>query len=109
TDQNYRVAEIAETVGAAFPGCKVTYGPPSADNRSYRVDFSRIREEIPSFGCRRTAEDGARELAGLFASIGLTLEDFESRHYTRLAQLKHLLREGMISEDLFWLMAHRTP
>ena len=34
---NYQVREIAEIVGAEFPGCEVTMGPGGGDNRSYRV------------------------------------------------------------------------
>ncbi|HZL94282.1 MAG TPA: SDR family oxidoreductase, partial [Vicinamibacterales bacterium] len=40
--ENYRVREIAEIVAGEFPGCQVSAGPPSADNRSYRVSFARI-------------------------------------------------------------------
>jgi len=105
TAQNYRVAEIAQTVGDAFPDCRVTLCDSGQDNRSYRVDFTRIREELPGFRCRRSAADGARELAAIFAQVGLTLEDFEGRRYTRLLQLKHLLADGRLTEDLNWLEA----
>ncbi|MBM7330408.1 SDR family oxidoreductase, partial [Agrobacterium sp. S2] len=46
---NYTVREIAETVGAEFPGCEVSFGEPSADNRSYRVSFAKIHEVLPGF------------------------------------------------------------
>ena len=105
TRQNYRVAEIAEIVAAAFPGCVTTFGPPSGDNRSYRVSFDRIAADLPGFECRRTAQHGALELHELFGRIGLSLEDFESRHYTRLKQLRHLLDSGRITSELYWVPA----
>jgi nucleoside-diphosphate-sugar epimerase len=39
---NYRVKEIALAVQEVFPESEVTFGPPSADNRSYRVKFDKI-------------------------------------------------------------------
>ena len=39
TSHNYRVREIAETVGNVFPSCQISFGPASEDNRSYRVSF----------------------------------------------------------------------
>jgi nucleoside-diphosphate-sugar epimerase len=44
---NYRVREIAQIVASEFPGCEVIAGPPSKDNRSYRVSFARIHRELP--------------------------------------------------------------
>jgi nucleoside-diphosphate-sugar epimerase len=94
--QNYTVREIAEIVHACFAGSKLSFGPPSADNRSYRVAFAKIRRHMPEFRCRFTAADGAQHLAEMFSCIGMTPETFGFRAYTRLAQLKHLVAEGMI-------------
>jgi nucleoside-diphosphate-sugar epimerase len=47
-EQNYQVRDIAERVAAAFPGCTTTFGPASGDNRSYRVDFSKISTALPA-------------------------------------------------------------
>jgi nucleoside-diphosphate-sugar epimerase len=100
-EENYRVREIAEIVAAAFPGTATTYGPPTADGRSYRVSFDKIGRHVPSFRCRRTAADGARELRELFASIGMTPDVFAFRAYTRLAQLQHLLATGRIDDEFY--------
>ncbi len=50
----------------------MTVGPPSGDNRSYRVNFDRIHRELPGFRCRYTAKDGARQLREVFERIQLT-------------------------------------
>jgi hypothetical protein len=42
-------------------------------------------------------------LSELFERISLTTELFESRLYTRLKQLNHLLDTGAINTDLFWV------
>ena len=98
-EQNYRVREIAEIIAANFPGCVVTYGPPSADNRSYRVSFAKIHRQLPGFRCRWTADRGARQLCEIFERIGLSRELFNSRAYTRLQQLKYLVATRQIDGD----------
>lgn len=102
TAQNYRVREIAELVAEAIPGCDLTFGSQGADNRSYRVNFDKIRRHLPEFRCEWDAERGAAQLADLFARIGLTRAEFESRGYTRLKQLEHLIATGQIDRDFYW-------
>ena len=51
TSHNYRVREIADVVGEVFPGCRVSFGAPGQDNRSYRVSFEKIRKHLPGFRC----------------------------------------------------------
>jgi nucleoside-diphosphate-sugar epimerase len=100
--QNYRIREIAAIVAGEFPQCEVTSGPPSADNRSYRVSFDRIHRELPGFACHNTAQDGARQLRTLFERIQLTPETYQFRAFTRLKQLKHLQGTQQVDRDLFW-------
>lgn len=102
TDENFRVREIAAIVAEAFPGCEVTAGPPSADNRSYRVSFDKIARRMPGFKARWTAREGAEELRLLFQRIEFGQQDYENRSFTRLKQLKYLQRTGQVDEDLFW-------
>ncbi len=102
TAENFRVREIAQTVADAFPGCEVSAGPPSADNRSYRVSFAKIESSLPGFRARWTAAQGAAELRRLFERIDFGQETFEFRAFTRLKQLKYLQRTGQVDDDLFW-------
>ncbi len=100
--ENYRVREIAQIVADAFPGCEVSSGPPSADNRSYRVSFARIHRELPGFQCHHTAADGARQFRELFERIQFGPESYKFRAFTRLKQLKYLLATKQIDDDFFW-------
>ncbi|MCS6944269.1 MAG: SDR family oxidoreductase [Sutterellaceae bacterium] len=102
TAENYRVRDIAAIVAEVFPGCQVTAGPPSADNRSYRVSFEKIAARLPGFKARWTARAGAEELRRLFERIDMGPETYEFRAFTRLKQLKYLQRTGQIDEDLIW-------
>jgi nucleoside-diphosphate-sugar epimerase len=103
-EENYRVRQIAEIVAAAFPGTATSFGPPSADGRSYRVSFDKIYSVLPTFRCRHTAASGAGELRGIFERIQMTEDVFNFRAFTRLAQLKHLLETGRL-DDQFYVKA----
>lgn len=102
TAQNYRIREIAEVVSDVFPDCEITFGSSDGDRRSYRVSFDKIHTRLPGFRCRFDAYSGAKQLRAVFEQIGLTIELFEGRSYTRLKQLTHLIRTGQIDDDLFW-------
>ena len=102
TSENFRVREIAQIVAEAFPGCEVSSGPPTADNRSYRVSFAKAESRLPGFRTRWTAAKGAEELRRLFERIDFAAQTFEFRAFTRLKQLKYLQRTGQVDDDLFW-------
>jgi nucleoside-diphosphate-sugar epimerase len=102
THHNYRVREIAEIVAAVFPGCRLSFGPPSADNRSYRVSFDKIRSRLPGFACDWDARGGARQLHELFTRISMTPDQFSHRAFTRLKQLEYLLRTRQLDDELYW-------
>jgi nucleoside-diphosphate-sugar epimerase len=99
---NYRVREIAEIVGGVFTGCKVSFGAPSPDNRSYRVSFDKISTRLPGFKCDWTAEKGARQLKEIYDRIGMDKAMFEFRPFTRLKQLKYLIETNQIDGEFYW-------
>jgi nucleoside-diphosphate-sugar epimerase len=102
TSHNYTIKEIAEIVAEIFCGCRLSFGQQSADQRSYRVSFDKIRERLPGFRCEWDARRGAQQLHNLFSSIEMTGEVFESRPFTRLKQLEYLIRTRQIDHDFFW-------
>lgn len=103
TDENYRIREIAMTVKEVFPDCEVTFGPSDGDDRSYRVSFEKIKNQLPNFSCTRDIRKGANQLKKVFESIDMTPGDFAFRGYTRLKQLQYLLRTQQIDSKLFWI------
>jgi nucleoside-diphosphate-sugar epimerase len=102
SSDNYRVREIAQIIAEEFPGCTVTTGPASGDNRSYRVNFDRIHAELPGFRCRYTARDGARQLRTIFERIAMSEDTYRFRAFTRLKQLKYLEATGQVDGQFFW-------
>ena len=102
TQHNYRVREIAEIVAGTFTGCRLTFGPPSPDNRSYRVSFDKIRKHLPGFQCAWDARRGAQQLLALFKRIDMPPEVFQHRTFTRLKQIEYLICTRQIDEQFFW-------
>lgn len=102
--QNYQVREIAEIIADVFPGCEVSFGPSGGDNRSYKVNFDKIREVLPGYECEWDARRGAEQLHAVLSSVDLTDEEFAGRGFTRLKQLEYLIRTGQVDEKLFWRM-----
>ena len=101
-EQNYRVRDIAETVGDVFPGCEVTFGENAGDNRSYKVSFEKISKQLPGFSCDWDARRGAEQLRDVFERISLDDATFTGQGHTRLKRLEHLMRTQQVDRDLFW-------
>jgi nucleoside-diphosphate-sugar epimerase len=102
---NYRVRDIAEIVAAEFPGCELTFGDPSADNRSYRVAFDHIREVLPGYDTDWDAKAGAAQLHKVFQSIDMDEATFTGRGHTRLKQIEHLMRTHQVDPELYWAVS----
>lgn len=101
-EANFQIREIAEIVAKHFPGCETTFGPPSGDNRSYRVSFDKIHDVLTDYHPQWTPDTGAEQLFKLFSTIDMPGEVFEFRAFTRLKQLKYLIRTKQIDNDFYW-------
>lgn len=101
--QNVRIRDLADTLHRLL-GCEVEMSDQATpDPRSYRVDFSKLEQALPGFSCEHTVDSGAEQLATAYASVGLTSEEFLGvGRYTRLAQLKRLLADKRLDDDLRW-------
>jgi nucleoside-diphosphate-sugar epimerase len=100
--ENYRVRELAQIVAEVFPGCELSTGKASSDNRSYRVSFDKITNKLPGFRCSWTTRLGAEELRKRFEQIEFDKETHAFRAFTRLKQIRYLLRTHQIDDDFHW-------
>ncbi len=99
--ENYRIRDVAEIVKDVVPGCEVTFAPDaSPDTRNYRVDFSKIAEQLPGFQPRWTVRDGVEELYRAYTAAELTPDEWNGWKYYRLKAVKRLQDQGRIDEDL---------
>jgi nucleoside-diphosphate-sugar epimerase len=96
---NLTVAQIAQSVVDVVPGAELLVtGENGSDPRSYRVDFSRFRQEL-GYEAEWSVADGAAELYKEYLSAGLTSDDFFTK-YTRLHHLQALCAAGVLDESL---------
>lgn len=96
---NLTVAEIAQSVVDVVPGAKLLItGETGADPRSYRVDFSAIRNAL-GFEAAWSIPAGAAELYEQYVSAGLTAEGF-AKKFTRLPHLEALRSRGDLDESM---------
>ena len=96
---NLTVAEIAQSVVDVVPGARLLItGETGADSRSYRVEFSALRNAL-GFEAKWSIPDGAAELYREYVSAGLTDDDFASM-FTRLPRLEALRASGALDESM---------
>jgi nucleoside-diphosphate-sugar epimerase len=101
-EQNYLIRDLAEVL-ASVSGCEIEIAEGSSpDQRSYRVDFSKLVRALPELRLDWNAERGAQELIDAYRLVDLTLERFESDLYVRLRRLSSLLDQGQLDPDLRW-------
>jgi nucleoside-diphosphate-sugar epimerase len=99
--ENHRVQELAELVEQALPGTEISIaGAADPDERSYRVDFGKLRRTLPDLELRWTAAAGAHELAAAYRAAGMTFEDFDGDRFTRVKRLRRLKAEGALDDSL---------
>jgi nucleoside-diphosphate-sugar epimerase len=101
TAHNYRIRDIAEIVADVVPNCRLEFAPDAGpDNRSYRVNFDKIKRVLPNFKPQWDARKGAKQLYQAYTRAGVTLEDFEGPRYQRIAHIRKLLADGILNTDL---------
>lgn len=110
TAHNYRIRDLAEIVAAVVPGCELKFAPDAGpDKRSYRVSFEKIKRALPEFKPSWDARKGAEQLYAAYRSSGITLEEFEGPRYQRIAHIRKLIEEGLLSPDLRLTNAATPP
>jgi nucleoside-diphosphate-sugar epimerase len=102
-EENYQIREVADIVAQCVPGSRVTYAAGGGtDKRSYKVDFSKIRERVPAFQPSWTVREGVEQLREAYQRNGLTLEDLVGPRFSRLERIRELQALGQLSTDLRW-------
>ncbi|HYH90647.1 MAG TPA: SDR family oxidoreductase [Solirubrobacteraceae bacterium] len=97
-EDNHQIRDIARMIEATVPDAKVTLAPgASPDRRSYRVDFSKSAR---LFTPRWSVQRGIDEMLAAYDAAGLTLEQFLSPRFQRIARIRELVEAGELDADL---------
>lgn len=109
-NENYQVRELASFVRETVGDCNIEYANQTGpDPRNYRVDFSKLAQMLPTYSPRWSARTGARELFEAYRTAGMTTEDFQGRRFTRLKQLRFLLEDRQVDNNLRWVSRPQLP
>jgi len=101
--ENFRIKEIAEAVAEMVPHCDIVItGEHGSDSRSYRVDFGKIKNQLPEFKPAWNLRKGIHQIHENYLRYKMNDEKFNGRYFTRLKQIRYLLNAGKISNELFW-------
>jgi nucleoside-diphosphate-sugar epimerase len=100
---NYTIKELADIVLDVVPDSKLEIrAARSADQRTYKADFTKFTRSFPRFQFQWSAADGARELYEAFRRVRLSHAHYTDRHFTRLKWLNHLLESRLLDDTLRW-------
>jgi nucleoside-diphosphate-sugar epimerase len=97
-EDNHQIRDIARMIEATIPGTTVTLAPGAGpDKRSYRVDFAKSRS---LFTPRWTVQRGIEEMLAAYEAAALTLDDFLSPRFLRIACIRELVEAGELDAEL---------
>jgi nucleoside-diphosphate-sugar epimerase len=103
TEENYQIRELAEIVKETVPSSHIEYAKDaSPDQRSYRVDFSKLANTLHEFKPQWNARRGAKQLYDAYKTVGITLEEFEGPRYRRITRLENNVKSGRLDKTLRW-------
>lgn len=102
---NYTIRNLAEAAQNIVKGCSLVFtGEHSSDSRTYKVSFKKILSVLkdyykPEWDLIR----GGKKLIEFFKKINFTEEMFKGRLCNRLPQLKYLVKNNKVDNNLFWI------
>lgn len=101
-EENYQVKDIGEKVAQLTGAALEINKEKTPDERSYRVDFSRLLAEFPQLKTGLSVADSIKNMFLSFQENNLTESDFQSPKYFRIRTLKEHLAQGRLDQNLLW-------
>jgi nucleoside-diphosphate-sugar epimerase len=100
-EENYQIRDVARIVEEVVPGSRVAFAAGAGpDRRSYRVSFAKLHRAFPELRPRWTVRASVEEMLAAYREHGLTIADFESSRFMRIARVKELMAQGALDADL---------
>ena len=93
---NFSIKEIAEKVGECLNLDDISFGKHDADQRSYVLNFEKLKSYFPNFNIQFDLEKGIKDLIKNFENYELTGNE------KRIQILNKLIDEKRIDNNLFW-------
>ncbi len=102
---NYTIRDLAEAAQKVVKGSSLTFtGEHGSDSRTYKVSFKKILSVLKDYYKPKwDLISGGKDLVEFFKKINFTEEMFRGRYCNRLPQLKYLVKNNRINNNLFWI------
>lgn len=102
-EENYQVKEMAKVIENVVPGCQVEIlNKTGEDERTYCVDFSKIKNTLDDFKPTWNLQKGVKEIYQTYKDCEMTFEDFQSPKYFRVKWINHLLNNKKLDNEIRW-------
>ncbi|HEY3830307.1 MAG TPA: SDR family oxidoreductase [Solirubrobacteraceae bacterium] len=109
-EENYQIRDIAQIVQDVVPGSRVALAAGAGpDKRSYRVSFAKLSAAFPELRPRWTVRSSAEEMLRAYRENALSIEDFKSSRFMRIARIKELMAAGALDQTLRWRVPAAAP
>ena len=103
TAENYQIRQVAEIVSEVVPDTEVTFAPNAcSDKRNYRVNCDKFWNTFPEFRPQWTVRKGVEQLYRVYRDHALGSDDYEGPVYKRIAHIKWLIEQELLTEELRW-------
>lgn len=100
-EENYQVKDIAREVKKIVPNSHIEIlNKTGPDERTYRVDFSKIKRTFPQFTPTWNLRKGIEELYQAYKNFNLTQKDLESPKYFRVRWIRYLIESKKLDNNL---------
>jgi len=99
-DDNYTVKEIAALVGEVIPNSEIKISKNAFnDSRSYKVDFSKIKNHI-GYKTKQNLKEGIKEIYNTLKEKKFSEKNFKNKNFYRVKYLKWLIEKNFIDNEL---------
>lgn len=96
---NYQVHDVAERI-CETAGVTRQLGRGTMDERSYRVDGSKLLAQIPGFQYRWSLDRGIQQLLEGLGSAGFTAADCRGDRFRRVNRLQSMIEHRRLDQNL---------
>ncbi len=104
-ENNLQIKDIAEMVRSAIPGTSIEIKNQNpADNRSYKVDFSKLASL--GFVPKRSVSNGIEEILSVYKKIGFSHNHFTSDNFITIKYYQKMIKDGVLDASLCYIKSH---
>lgn len=102
---NFKILDLAKKISYIIGNVEVvTKSKKTKDKRSYKVDFTLFKKLAPNYQPAMNITKSVNDLKNFLNSKKNSLYNFRnSEKWSRLANLKYLIKKNYINKKLFWI------